>query len=160
MTTKLERNGKLELIERLGLTQRRIDQLIEAGVLIEGHDGNFDVDWNSRRYRAYRDTDRDYVAAELNAAGDALNDGLRKLRAEPGVAKRRKIAERDRIGAQIGKMDAAYRLGNAMAPDGHRKVLNVVTNLAVGEAISEYFSLLGMSISDDVSVRGGRNTKA
>lgn len=153
--TKLERTGKLALVDRIGLTRRRVDQLIDLGVLIAGCDEGFDLVLNERRYRAFRDIDREYVAAELNAATDSLQDGLRRLRATPDIEKRRKIAKRDKIGAQIGRIDAAFRLGNSMTSEESRPLIAMATDRAVGDAISEFFDLLHFTyVGDD-----DRNTK-
>jgi hypothetical protein len=152
MATKLERNGKLDLITELSLTQRRVDQLIEVGVLVAGHDEKFDVEWNVRRYRAYRADDREYVISELTEAAEKFEDGMRRLKAEPDMTKRRKLADRDNIGAQIGRLDAAYRLGNAMSEEGRRPLLSRYTGQEVGKAISAYFGTLGMVINDDTSL--------
>lgn len=153
MATKLERNGKLELIAELGLSHRRVDQLIDIGVLIAGFDEVFHLDLNVRRYRAYRDKDREYVVGELEDAARKFDDGMRRLKAEPDMAKRRKLAERDDTGAQIGRLDAAFRLGNAISEEASRPLLNRYTGREVANAMSAYFGILGMVIDDDLSLK-------
>jgi hypothetical protein len=150
---KLDDNGKRDLIEALRLTHRRIDQLIDLGVLVAGGDEKFDVERNIERYRAYKDRDFDYVERELKQATYALEDGLRLLRSEKNVQKRRELQERHKIGANIGRLDGAFRLGNALASEGQRPLLSQHTSRTVGDAINELFSLLGMEI--DASAASG-----
>ena len=148
---KLAENGKQAMIDEIGLTQRRVDQLIEHGVLVAGGDNVFDFELNLRRYRAYKARDFDYVARELGEASAALEVGLKVLRAETNLKKRRQIEKREAFGANVGRLDRAFLLGNAMAPEGHRPLLSIVTNQAVGAMIGEYCELLGVEINDDKS---------
>jgi hypothetical protein len=66
------------------------------------------------------------------------------LRAEKSLRRRRKLEEKNRVGAQIGRLDAAYRLGNAIAPEGQRELLNAFAGREIGDAVSAYLDLLGM----------------
>lgn len=149
--TKLDENGKRELVDRLALSERRVNQLIETGVIVESGDGTFDVETNRRRYQAFKDEDREYVISELSAASERFVAGIRRLEAEPDMTKRRAIEKRDPVGPEIGKMDGAYRLGNAISEQGHRPLLAMFTGRNVGDMFNLYCQTLGLTfIGDDV----------
>lgn len=160
MAKRLEDNGKQDLIDELGITPRRLNQLIQMGVIDAGGDEVFDLAINTRRYHAYKDGDREYVFAELTAAAHAFDDGMRRLQAEPDMKKRRALAERDGIGAHIGRLDAAYRLGNSMQEEHRQPLLARYCNQEVGKAASAFFAAIGVVVSDDAPNRRERRRAA
>lgn len=157
--TKLQENGKRELIDRLALTERRVNQLVDSGVIVESGDGTFDVERNLRRYRAYRDGDFEYVAGELASASDRFSDGIRRLQAEPDMEKRRTLEERDPIGPQIGRLDAAFRLGNAMSREHSRPLLDEYTGRKIGDCFNLYLQTLGMTFVGDEEMPKNRRER-
>jgi hypothetical protein len=60
---------KMDLAERLWLTRRRVDQLLDSGMFYARADGSFDIAANAERYRAYRRKDVDWIGEELEPLG-------------------------------------------------------------------------------------------
>jgi hypothetical protein len=130
---------KMDLAERLRLTRRRVDQLIDAGMFYARVDGAFDITANAERYRAYRRKDVDWIAEELERLAGQISAGLKQMRATSSRPKRRKVARE--IGPLIPALDAAMRVGNAISPLGHRDLLNqyttTLTNGLIDEVLAE-----------------------
>jgi hypothetical protein len=152
--------GTSELANRIGLTSRRVRQLEDAGVFVRGAEGQFDVDCKAERYRRYSDGNIDLVTDEIERLGQAVNAGLDRLHAEGDLGKRRKLG-RD-IGPLLGQLDAAMRLGAALAPPHARPLLTNCINMYSGRVISEYLDLTGRGLADDdvveqhLTLRGSR----
>lgn len=141
-----EFGDKLELAKYLEISRRHVDRLIDDGVLIADPDCRFDLERNQRRHNAFKNHDTAFVDFELRTSVEALTEGMRELRGISSMAKRRKAAERLKVGHNIGRLDAAFQLGNAMASEGHRPLLADYCGRVVGEAIGEYFDLLGIEM--------------
>lgn len=158
--TKLQENGKRELIDRLALSERRVHQLVGDGIIIESGDGTFDVELNLRRYRAFKDDDVEYVATELMTACEKFTDGIKRLKQEPDLEKRRAMEKRDPVGPQIGRLDRAFRLGNAMSREASRPLLNNYTGRQIGDCFNIYLETLGLThIGDDEAPRNRRERR-
>jgi hypothetical protein len=133
-------NGtKQDLAERLRLTRRRVDQLIDAGVFYARADQSFDIAANCERYRAYRRKDIDWIAEELERLAAQITACLKQMRATSSPPKRRKLARE--IGPLIPQLDAAMRVGNAISPSGQRDLLDdytgTLTSRLLGELLAE-----------------------
>jgi hypothetical protein len=126
---------KMDLAERLRLTRRRVDQLIDAGMFYARVDGAFDITANAERYRAYRRKDVDWIADELERIAGQISGGLKQMTATSSLPKRRKLARE--IGPLIPQLDAAMRVGNAISPSGQRDLLDEHTNMITGQLIGE-----------------------
>ncbi len=100
---------KQDLADRLRLTRRRVDQLIDAGVFYARADGAFDIGANAERYRAYRRKDVAWIAEELERLAAEITSGLKQMTATSSLPKRRKLARE--IGPLIPALDAAMRVG-------------------------------------------------
>jgi len=137
---------KLELAKYLEISRRHVDRLVDDGVLIADPDDRFDLERNQRRHDAFKNHDIAFVDFELRASVEALTEGMRELRGISNISKRRKTAERLKVGHNIGRLDAAFQLGNAMASEGHRPLLRDYCGRVVGEAVGEYFDLLGIEM--------------
>jgi hypothetical protein len=126
---------KQDLAERLRLTRRRVDQLIDAGVLYARADKSFDIAANAERYRAFQRKDVEWIAEELERLAASINAALKQMRATSSALKRRKIARE--VGPLIPQLDAALRVGNAIAPTGQRDLLNDYANMLTSGLIGE-----------------------
>lgn len=147
MPTKSERNGKNELVDRLGLTPRRIEQLVNDGVIIANSQGQFDLDENLNRYRVFKQKDLGWLSRQMTRNADDLRTGFQKLYDANSVAQRRALGPQ--VGPLIGETDDLMRLGAAISVEGKRPLLNHFTNMTIGALLSEYFALLGYEIADD-----------
>jgi hypothetical protein len=128
-----------ELANALGISDRRVRQLEEQGVIIRCPDGNYDVDWCLRRYRLFIDRDINQVAMAVERAVERVDNALDQLRGEPGLEVRRRLVER--LGPAVGELDGAMRLANALAPATHRELLESYTRMVVGRTAAEFLDL-------------------
>jgi hypothetical protein len=129
---------KIDLAERLRLTRRRVDQLIDAGVFYARADGAFDLTANAERYRAYRRKDVDWISEELERLAGQISGALKQMRATSSVPKRRKLAKE--VGPLIPALDAAMRTGNLLSPSGQRELLDEFTNMLIAGLIGEFLA--------------------
>ena len=103
-----------ELASALAISDRRVRQLEDQGVIPCHPDGGYDVDRCRRRYRLFIDRDIDRVATAVEEAAERAEDALDQIRGEPDLEGRRVLA--NGLGGAIGELDGAMRLANALAP--------------------------------------------
>jgi hypothetical protein len=144
MNTEL---SQIDLATELGISDRRIRQLEEKGVVVRNTRGNYDVDRNRRRYRLFIDRDMERVANEVEEAAERAADVLDQMRAEPDLSTRRLLVQR--LGSTVGELDSAMKLANALAPDSSRALLDSYTNMVVGRLTSELFDLCNWQIAGE-----------
>jgi hypothetical protein len=89
--------------------------------------------------RSGPDGETSRAVEELEAAAEAVSDGLERLRGEPDLAIRRDIART--IGGMIGRLDAAFSTSTAKMLEAERLVVQPLIDLAVGYAISQLLTL-------------------
>jgi hypothetical protein len=131
--------SQADLAKQLAISDRRVRQLEEHGVIVRHPKGNYDLDRNRRRYRLYVDRDIDQVAIGVEEATKRADEALDQIRSEPSLEERRRLAKR--LGSVIGELDGAMRLANALAPESERALLDSYTRLFVGRAATEFLDL-------------------
>jgi hypothetical protein len=134
------------LADALRLTPRRIQQLEDRGVVVRHPEGDYDLDLNRRHYRWFHDRDTPRVNAEIEQSVECVDQMLARIRGEPDIAERRRLAEE--YGPAIGRFGYAMRLSISMAPEHARRLLEAHTNMVVGRAISELFDLCEWRIDE------------
>ena len=77
---------------------------------------------------------------ELKQIAAELEDGFERLRKEPDIERRRKLAEK--VGPLVGKLDRALTRSNAlMIPDeDERAFIRLATDRILGQAIGEFIA--------------------
>jgi hypothetical protein len=139
--------GQSELASVLSVTDRRVRQLEDEGVILRHPDGKYDEDRNRRRHRQFIDRDIDQVAIGVEEAARRADDALDQLRAEPDLEQRRLLAKD--LGSAIGELDCAMRLANALAPESARAMLESYTRMVVARAASEFLELCNWRIAGE-----------
>ena len=147
MTRTEELTTQSKLANELGVTDRRVRQLEDQGVIVRDCDGGYDVGLNRRRYRLFIDHDVDRVATAVEEAARRSDDALDQIRIEPSLKKRRALAQK--LGSTIGELEREMRLANALAPEHHRKLSDSLTRMIVGRAVGELLDLCGWQIAHE-----------
>jgi hypothetical protein len=145
MSSATKLANQSELADALRISDRRVRQLEDRGVVVRHSDGNYDVDRNRRRYRLFIDRNIDEVTAGVEKAAKGADDALDELRAEPNLEQRRLLSKR--LGPAIGELDCAMRLANALAGESARPMLESYTRMVVGRAASEFLELCNLQIA-------------
>jgi hypothetical protein len=135
------------LANALNLTDRRIRQLVDLGVVVREPDGNYDLDLNRRRYRLYIDRDVDRIADDIENASIEVDEALKLLHDEPDLSKRRALGRE--VGFVVGQLDRAMRLANALAPEHDKPLLETYTRMVVGRAAGAWMDLCRIILADD-----------
>lgn len=115
MTTTMNTSA---LAAELGLTDRRVRQLADEGVLRAFPDGTFDADEAGRAYRIYSRREPGELArlhADVEEWSAAFDIELRRLSRLPMA---RRLAAADRAGELAGCVIAALDLLAALRPAG------------------------------------------
>jgi hypothetical protein len=139
--------SQIDLAKELAISDRRVRQLEEQGVIIRRPDGDYDIDRNRRRYRVFIGRDLEGAANSVEKAAKGADDALDELRGEPDLEQRRLLAQG--LGSAIGELDGAMRLANALAPESARAMLDTFTRMVVGRAASEFLELCAWRIADE-----------
>ena len=140
-----ELTSQSKLANELGLTDRRVRQLEDQGVIVRNCDGRYDVGLNHSRYRLFIDRDIDRVATAVEEAAKRSDDALDQIRTEPSLKKRRVLAQK--LGSAIGQLELEMKLANALAPEHHRQLSDSLTCMIVGRAVDELLELCNWQIA-------------
>jgi hypothetical protein len=85
------------------------------------------------------------IADNLEAAGNEILAALKKLRATPDVAARRKLVQGG-LCKCIGKLVDVFEAGEAALGPGERGAMAIVKDVATGQAIAEVMRLCNWQI--------------
>jgi hypothetical protein len=143
---KVEKLNQLDLAKELAISDRRVRQLEEQGVIVRDPDGNYKLDRNRRRYRQFIERDVEGVANDVEEAARCADDALDQMRAVQDLEERRLLAKR--LGCAVGQLDMAMRLADALAP-ASRAMLESYTRMFVGRVASEFLELCNWRIAAD-----------
>jgi hypothetical protein len=135
-----------ELADALDISDRRVRQLEELGVIVRHPNGGYDIDKNRRRCRIFTDHDIDLATTAVEQAARDVEDALDQIRAAPAEGRRR-LAQK--LGPAVGVLDGAMRLANALAPEHQRPLLNSYTTMLIGRTAGELFDLCGWQLESD-----------
>jgi DNA-binding transcriptional MerR regulator len=128
MRPKVEWTNQSKLAEALAITDRRVRQLEDQGVLV--------VAVNGYRYRLFKTRDNDRPSADAEQAAWRAQDALDQIHAALSLKERRRLARK--LGPTIGELGEAMRLSNALLEEQHeRDFLNMFTQLLVDRAFAE-----------------------
>jgi phage terminase Nu1 subunit (DNA packaging protein) len=83
MSSATKLANQSELADALEISDRRVRQLEDRGVVVRHSDGNYDVDRNRRRYRSFIDRNIDEVTAGVEKAAKGADDALIKCGPNP-----------------------------------------------------------------------------
>jgi hypothetical protein len=145
MRPKVERTNQSKLAEALAITDRRVRQLEDQGVLVRDSLGTYDVAVNRYRYRLFKTRDNDRPSADAEQAAWRAQDALDQIHAAPSLKARRRLARK--LGPTIGELGEAMRLANALLEEQHeRAFLNLFTQLLVDRAFAELRDLCGWKL--------------
>jgi hypothetical protein len=137
--------SQTDLAKELAISDRRVRQLEERGVVIRHPEGGYDIHRNRRRYRLFIDRDLEGAANGVEEAAKRADDALDQIRAEPDLEGRRLLAQG--LGSAIGELDGAMRLANALAPESARAMLESYTRMVVGRTASEFLELCNWRVA-------------
>jgi hypothetical protein len=146
MRPKVERANQSKLAEALAITDRRVRQLEDQGVLVRDSLGTYDVAVNCYRYRLFKTRDNDRVSADAEQAAWRAQDALDQIHAAPNLKTRRRLARK--LGPAIGELGDAMALANAFFEAHERDFLNMFARLLVERAFAELCSLCRWSLPD------------
>lgn len=121
-----------EIATALGLTTRRVGQLVEAGVILPGDDGRADPEVSRSRYQTFARRDV-HELAELTA--EAERAGLAAAKAAERLNERATLADAKRAAKLAADFDAAGKLLEACQPEHRRPILRHARESVVGEIV-------------------------
>jgi len=92
--------------------------------------------------------DAEAIFIELEELAVAIEDGFKRLRAEPDIEKRREMATE--VGPLIGRLGAALARSHDLAPEGSRDFTAQATDAVIfGPAIGEFMQICGLKLADE-----------
>jgi hypothetical protein len=149
MKHKVERTNQAGLADALAITDRRVRQLEDQGVLVRDFGGRYDVGFNRHRYRLFKTRDYHQAAIDIEQAARRAQDALDQIRAASGLNERRTLAPE--LGPAIGELYRAMKLCNALADEHERLLFATFTRMVVGRAVGELLSLCNWELADEPS---------
>lgn len=139
-----------ELARHLNLTDRRVRQLVDEGVIRQLADGRFDLRECQRHYRIFSrrdELDIERLERDVVDLAQAAEDGIRDL-AELPMEDRQAAA--GPVGALIGKLTASLDLLAALQRQGavrdfHRGYVSMIS----ATFMRQLLAVLGLEIADE-----------
>lgn len=123
------KKNSADIAVRLGVTPRRVRQLLDLGVLIADNDGRIDPDTAARRYGVFTRRDPEEVGrlvARLDQVASEALAAASRLSAKSSLAAARRVAELAR------EFDETGALIEAVRPESERGLLANTRAVIVG----------------------------